>query len=353
MEQESLYEDLARHFDRFPIGAPMTPSLMEILKILFPPEEAEVALRMPVMGKTTVSDLSRENPEQGDALATILDRMAEKGTVMKRATLGQEARYTLLPSEKGWCETVYWPGRETEYTKKLGPLWVKYRDEGYGEGLARGGVPVFRAIPVSKSLESATEILPFEVVKTKVEEHSLIVVGHCPCRQIKRTVGAGCSHSLEVCFSFGAMAGYKLEYGFGRQVSLGETLKIMEKCEEEGLVHSVENYDGKIGTLCNCCGCCCLFLDSRKRLGVHSISPSNYRSMVNEASCSGCGTCEEICQMGAIRVAEVAVVDEGRCIGCGLCASACPEKAVGLSPVREIEPPPDPMTLFMARTGQT
>jgi formate hydrogenlyase subunit 6/NADH:ubiquinone oxidoreductase subunit I len=212
-----------------------------------------------------------------------------------------------------------------------------------------------RVIPVSKSLDSTTEILPFEVVKTKVEEQALIAVGHCPCRQIKRTVGEGCSHSLEVCFSFGAMAGYMLDYGMGRRVSVAETLDILAQCEGEGLVHSVENYDGKIGTLCNCCGCCCVFLDSRKRLGFHTISPSNYRIQVNVEACSGCGVCEEICQMDAIQAKDgsMVVVDGGRCIGCGLCVSSCPEKAVCLSPGEEIKPPPDPMELFMRRTGQT
>jgi hypothetical protein len=45
------------------------------------------------------------------------------------------------------------------------------------------------------------------------------------------------------------MAEYMLEYGMGRRVSVAETLTILAKCEEEGLVHSVENHDGKLGTL--------------------------------------------------------------------------------------------------------
>ena len=90
--------------------------------------------------------------------------------------------------------------------------------------------------------------------------------------------------------------------------------------------------DGKIGTLCNCCGCCCVFLDSKKRLGFHTISPSSYRSRVNVEACNGCAACEEICQTEAIRVGEGAgaLVEEARCIGCGLCVSCCPEDAVRL-----------------------
>lgn len=354
MELESLYEDLASHFDRFPIGTPKTSALMEILSILFPAEEAEVALRMPIMGRATISDLGGEVQGEAARLEPILDRMAKKGTVLKEQPPGKEARYMLLPSEKGWCETVYWSGKETEYTRKLAPLWLRYRDEGYGEALARGDIPVMRVIPVSESLESATEILPFEVLKPKVEEQDLIAVGHCPCRQIKRTAGEGCAHSLEACFSFGAMARYMLDYGFGRRVCVAEALRILSKCEKEGLVHSVENHDGKLGTLCNCCGCCCVFLDSKKRLGFHTISPSNYRSQVDVEACTACGDCEEICQTEAIQVEDGggAAVYESRCIGCGLCVSFCPEDAVHLLPAEEIEPPPDPVELFMRRTGR-
>jgi formate hydrogenlyase subunit 6/NADH:ubiquinone oxidoreductase subunit I len=353
MESENLYEELASHFDRFPIGTPKTPALMEILGILFPPEEAELALRMPIMGRTTVADLAGATPEAPDRLAAILDRMAEKGTVLKKQAPGKEAKYMLLPSEKGWCETVYWRGKETEHTRKLAPLWLRYRDEGYGEALARGGTPVMRVIPVLESVESASEVLPYEVLKTKVEEQTLIAVGHCPCRQIKRSAGQGCTHSLEACFSFGEMARYMLDYGFGREVSVAETLEIVKKCEAEGLVHSVENFDGKIGTLCNCCGCCCVFLDSRKRLGFHTISPSRYRSQVDAESCTACGVCEEMCQTEAIRVENggAAVIDAERCIGCGLCVSCCPEDAVRLLPGQEITPPPAPVELFMRRTG--
>jgi Pyruvate/2-oxoacid:ferredoxin oxidoreductase delta subunit len=354
MESEKLYQDLASHFDQFPIGAPNTPSLMEILRICFPVEEAAVALKMPVMGKATLSELEEMIPERAGRLESILERMAERGTVRKEQPPGREANYLLLPSEKGWCETVYWPGKETEKTRKLGPLWLKYRDEGYGKALARGGIPVMRVIPVSKSLEATTEILPFEILKPKVEEQSFIAVGHCPCRQIKRTAGEGCTHSLEVCFSFGAMARYMLDYGMGRRVSLDETLEILEKCEDEGLVHSVENYDGKIGTLCNCCSCCCVFLDSRKRLGFDTISPSSYRALVDAESCSACELCEDGCQMGAIRMngGTHAVVDEDRCLGCGHCASLCPEDAVRLLPGAEITPPPNPVELLMRRTGR-
>ena len=42
-------------------------------------------------------------------------------------------------------------------------------------------------------------------------------------------------------------------------------------------------------------------------------------------SCKKCGTCEEVCDQGAIKVGEKkAVVDHSKCILCGYCAASCP-----------------------------
>ncbi|MDQ1372544.1 MAG: CoB--CoM heterodisulfide reductase iron-sulfur subunit family protein [Candidatus Thermoplasmatota archaeon] len=56
---------------------------------------------------------------------------------------------------------------------------------------------------------------------------------------------------------------------------------------------------------------------------------------VDETRCRGCGRCEEVCQYGAITVAEdkqrgvlLAKVDEIRCEGCGTCAVTCCNKAI-------------------------
>lgn len=54
---------------------------------------------------------------------------------------------------------------------------------------------------------------------------------------------------------------------------------------------------------------------------------------VKEAACVGCGTCAEVCPVGAPSLAGEkgslkAAIDRGRCIGCGECALQCPTKAI-------------------------
>jgi Pyruvate/2-oxoacid:ferredoxin oxidoreductase delta subunit len=203
-------------------------------------------------------------------------------------------------------------------------------------------MPVFRTVPVGRALKYAPEILPFEDLRPRIEAQSFSVVSFCPCRQMKNAVGQGCGHSLEVCFSFGSMARYLVDHGMGREVSVAETLEIARGCEEEGLAHCVENIDGYLGTLCNCCGCCCLFIDTQKRLGFNALAPSSGQARIDSGACTACGDCLARCPMAAITLQDSgpARVDEAHCIGCGLCAAHCPEQAVALLPREGATQPP-------------
>jgi MinD superfamily P-loop ATPase len=52
---------------------------------------------------------------------------------------------------------------------------------------------------------------------------------------------------------------------------------------------------------------------------------------VNDAQCSGCGTCAGFCQFGAISVQDSrAIVNSSLCMGCGVCASKCTQEAISL-----------------------
>ncbi len=48
MNENKLYEDLAAHLDQGVMGSPKAPALTEIIKILFPVEEAEIAAKLPM-----------------------------------------------------------------------------------------------------------------------------------------------------------------------------------------------------------------------------------------------------------------------------------------------------------------
>ncbi|MDD3554378.1 MAG: ATP-binding protein [Deltaproteobacteria bacterium] len=54
------------------------------------------------------------------------------------------------------------------------------------------------------------------------------------------------------------------------------------------------------------------------------------RPVIDEAACTGCGTCMSVCRFSAVTVENVAVIDEFNCEGCGVCAYFCPSNAISL-----------------------
>jgi len=310
MTDTQLYEALAKHLDQGIVGAPASPALLEILKVLFPVEEAKVALKLSMQDQT-ISELQAVFPELDDTLEKVLNRMAAQGTVFTSQRPGAPRKYRLLPSVVGWAETPFWAGKDTNRTRMLAPLWLKYREEAFGAELTRGDMPVVRVLPVSKKLRESGEVLPYNAIEPMVQAQSYCAVAHCPCRQMHAQIGDSCDHSLENCLHFGSMGRYMVEQGLARKITPEETLQILKQANEEGLVHAVENIEGHLGTICNCCGCCCVFLETKNKMGLHTISSSSYVAQVDPDRCLACGTCEDRCPMGAIAVGSrgIAAVD--------------------------------------------
>ncbi|MCE5274607.1 MAG: 4Fe-4S binding protein [Deltaproteobacteria bacterium] len=349
MDRKILYENLAKHLHQGIIGAPMSLSLRGILEIMFTEEEAAIACRLPFENKT-LEDLKGLLPEKAESLESILTAMAKNGTVFTQQKPGKERIYRLLPTVVGFAEAPYWAGMDTEKARKLAPLWIEYRNEGFGKELARN-IPTVRVIPIDHSLKNKSEILPFDQLREKMLTLKYFAVSKCPCRQMMAYEGKGCSHSIDNCLHFNDMGRYVVEQGMGREITKEEAIAILEEADKEGLVHAIENLDGYLSMICNCCGCCCVFLQTQKLLKLNMISSSNYVSCVDEEVCIGCGTCEERCPMDAIAVGddENAHVDPACCIGCGICVPTCPATAVALVLRETITPPPNINEFFTKR----
>ncbi len=59
---------------------------------------------------------------------------------------------------------------------------------------------------------------------------------------------------------------------------------------------------------------------------------SGVKARVIPDTCTGCGTCFELCRYDAIILDEKAWVDDFSCEGCGVCAHFCPEDTIELEP---------------------
>lgn len=329
--KDEIYLALARHLDGMPVGAPMSAELLEILRILFTPEEARLAVKLPYVN-TPLPEIAESTGLPEDELRRRLDTMASKGTVFRGRKDDVEI-YRLLPTLVGISETPFWPGRDSEAARRLAPLWLRYLRNAWGREIADRETPLVRTVPVEEDIVETAEVLPFETVKELVDGASYRVVAYCPCRQMKAYVGEGCDHERENCFHFGSMGKYMVEQGMGREIGREEAIRKVEEAHEAGLVFTVDNHQGDISTLCCCCSCCCVFLQSRREMGYeNAVAPSSYVAWVDKELCVGCGECEERCPVGAVVLGEheVARVDREECLGCGVCVPNCTGGAISL-----------------------
>jgi len=77
----------------------------------------------------------------------------------------------------------------------------------------------------------------------------------------------------------------------------------LKMAADAGLVHGISNWKEKPDTICNCCSCCCIFLESYHKLGhAKSLDPSNYVVKVNAETCRGCALCVKRCPMDALQL---------------------------------------------------
>jgi Na+-translocating ferredoxin:NAD+ oxidoreductase RNF subunit RnfB len=163
-----------------------------------------------------------------------------------------------------------------------------------------------------------------------------------PCRK---------SDSDANCLQFAKSAEYSLSRGHGRRLSVDEALAIIDRNEEEGLVHQWMNHSKVAAAqpyaLCSCCRCCCTVwhaADIRQVPNDEVFAKSRYEARVDTDLCNGCQDCLERCQFDAIQMKKVegskrlrAYVDPERCWGCGVCVLVCEPEALRLHPVRPPE----------------
>ena len=342
---DDVYRRLRRKLDMFPIGFPESDEAYEILRTLYTPEEAALALKLPMMNKA-LGEIAAGLGEDPGVLREKLDSMAGRGTVFMSERDGTRY-YRMLPSVVGFSETPFWPGKETEKTRRLAPLWRKYFEDRFGYEIGDRAHSVMRVIPLNETISNESRVMPFEDLAELLQKNTYFAVAHCPCRLYMKGTGKECDHTLEACLHFDSEGRYMVDHGMAREITREETLRILKECNEEGLVHTTYNMQGKVGTICNCCSCCCVFFNALKELKLPgAIARSNYVSRVDPDLCCACEVCTDRCPVDAITVDDAAVVDAKRCIGCGVCVPTCPTEAVTLQqrPVEEVRELPDRQT---------
>ena len=349
MAEENLdvYRALQQHLDKMPIGYPATESGVElrVLKHLFTPEEAKLALKL----KFNVDPLKKiyaRIKKSGIAIESLeqqLDEMYQKGLINrgKRKEGDKEIKYYAnAPLVIGMFEYQL-----KRLKKEFLEDFQEYLEEAFWEKeFNKTGIPQLRTIPIEQSLDYQQTISTYDDLRLMIENiGEPISVAECVCRKSNELLGKPCEKTKlqESCFQFRTSAKLYIEKGLARKIAKEEALKILEKAEEDGLVLQPGNSQ-RPGNICTCCGCCCEVLTNQKRLPEPAqFFATNYYAKVDQDLCAGCGTCEDRCNMNAVHVEDIiAVVDIESCIGCGVCVPTCTTEAISLKKKEEETIPP-------------
>ena len=331
------YHKLREKLGESPIGAPETEEFLEILKLLFGPDEVEVALLLEFRLKR-LSEIVHGSTTPQEEIKSKLEALADKGAILAKQMEG-EPGYALLPNYPGLFEYPIMKGGDEKTQKRLAELWHAYYMKAMAAELAAARPPWNRVFPAEAALEEVYEILPFQVASQMMAGTKAVALADCPCR----VTGGNCDKPLDVCLSFDGAARFLAERGMARLIDLEEALEVLKKAEEAGLVHIGSNNAQNMLFLCNCCSCCCHFLKLVAELGYgEALAKSAFEARLDEEMCTGCGICaEERCPVEALKLQEETVrLDTNSCIGCGLCVTTCPSQALTLVKRLNYESPP-------------
>ncbi|MFH0730534.1 MAG: 4Fe-4S binding protein [Pseudomonadota bacterium] len=289
------------------------------------PEEAKIACLLSGQPETVFA-IAERGGIAVNQLRPLLEVLVKKGVIFKVYTA--EPLYSLATMMPGIFE--FQVGR---LTPDMVRLFEKYYAEGHGEAVLSNKTAFARVLPVNKSISPQMNVYTYEEVEKIIDGASSVTLATCICRSNKNLIGEGCHGPVEdACILLDSWADYYAQNGLGRKVSKEEGKNALKRAEEAGLVHNSLNVQDGSLFICNCCGCCCALLRGITQLKLPTaVAKSNYIAKVSEENCTGCGTCEERCQIHAISIVDsLGTIDEARCIGCGVCVSGCPVDAVSM-----------------------
>mgnify|MGYP001823120785 CR=1 FL=1 len=336
------YHLLQQRLDRNVTGAPESPALMQILRLLFSPEEADLACQIPTRF-ISLDRLARKVDIPPEALDDRITALAERGLVVD--LIRDERRYvSLAPVVIGFFEFTFMRVREDAPMKELSELFEVYMFENpaFAHAVFAGETQIGRSLVREEALpdEPTTEILDWERASYLVESARAHAVSLCACRHHALHQERACPAPMRTCMTLNGAAEMLTRSGIAEAISTREAMAILAESKEAGLAQTADNVQQDVGYICNCCGCCCGMMAAIRHMDIrNAIVTSNWIAHVDPERCRGCGRCAKACPVNAIemvsdevdgRKRKWAVRDPELCLGCGVCYSRCKYGALSM-----------------------
>ncbi|MBW2632841.1 MAG: 4Fe-4S binding protein [Deltaproteobacteria bacterium] len=325
--------------------------LLPMLQSFISPEEAEFLIGFPHSSRT-LEQIAEMKKIDTETLFPIIKKHCQKGTVYE-GIRGDSIRYRLWTAVEMFIRVPFWPQEIQEEAIKMAHHTNKYYMDGWYDQKKPFIHPELRTIPINKTIESPTGFMPFEDIIQVVDNYEYYTVSECPCRS-RHNVDPDYKDSpfpTEVCLHFDELGRYIVANGLGREITKEETLEILKKSADAGLVHGVSNMEKNPDTICNCDLEYCTYFKPYHQLGLDkSHDPSNYQVSATPETCKACGLCVKRCPMDALQLKfspdannkfrKAVVVQEDICIGCGVCVHKCKSKSIILKRKENTTRPP-------------
>lgn len=185
-----------------------------------------------------------------------------------------------------------------EYTRIRMATMAPLMPNGYG---------LMRVVPVESALEGVEGVDSYDRLSYYIDKYDTFSVSPCSCRASRRVLGEGCGHLEEdMCIQMGKGAEHYIRTGRARQISREEVYEIIQRAEDNGLMHDMPNIEeaGESAAICNCCACSCFGLRVGMMYGARDVIRSNFTARIDETKCVACGQCVENCPGNALKLGQ-------------------------------------------------